>query len=150
MKKIIIKILILTIIFNYFLSSSELSLNFKQHNGVSASVRSLILPGWGQYYNEQNKKAYIMFITTFLSAGISYYFYNKSDETYKKYEERGLINDSLYSDYEVQITAANVFLVLAILSWGYNVVDAYIYGERYKKMYGLKFKNNNLIFVYKF
>ncbi|MFN3550968.1 MAG: DUF5683 domain-containing protein [Endomicrobiia bacterium] len=150
MKKIISNILILTTLCNYFLSSAELRLNFKQHNGISASVRSLILPGWGQYYNEQNKKAYIIFAATFLSAGLSYYFYSQAEQTYKKYEERGLINDTLYSDYEAQITTANIFFVLTILSWGYNVVDAYIYGEKYKKMYGLKFKNNKIVFVYKF
>lgn len=114
----------------------SLEINLKEHNGISAAVRSLLLPGWGQYYNEQKQKTYIIATTVSVFSVAGLYFYNDAEQTYKKYEERGLKNDPLYEEYEKKLTTANVFFTLAVLSWCYGVIDAYKYGEEYKRKYG--------------
>lgn len=131
-----------------------LEINFREHNGTSAAVRSLLLPGWGQYYNEQKIKSYVFFAITIIPLGAGWYFYTDAEKTYKKYEEKGLINDPLYDEYENNLTTANILFILSAIAWGYNVVDAYLHGENYKRKYGLNIKlyenSTNLEFVYRF
>jgi hypothetical protein len=153
MKKFLCAILVINIFLtstNPLFSSTLFELNFKKHSGTSAAVRSLVLPGWGQYYNEQTKKAYIMFSATMFSLFCGIYFYNQSEQTYKKYEEKGLVESYLYKDYETQLNTANVFFVLSAISWGYNIVDAYINGEKYRKKYWSGFENNKFVVKFKF
>lgn len=131
-----------------------IEINLREHNGISAAVRSFLLPGWGQYYNEQKQKAYIFFGTTIIPLCTGWYFYNDAEQTYKKYEEKGLKNDPLYEEYEKKFITANIFFVISMISWGYGIIDAYLHGENYKRKYGFEMKlhkdKTNFQFVYRF
>lgn len=132
----------------------SIEINLKEHNGISAAVRSLLLPGWGQYYNEQKQKTYVIATAVSILCLSGFYFYTDAEQIYKKYEEKGLKNDPLYDEYEQKITAANILFILTGLAWGYSVIDAYIYGEKYKARYGFNIdllKNKILVkFTYRF
>ena len=149
MKKFLSLIIVISIITSQLMSTT-LTIDFRKHNGITASIRSLILPGWGQYYNEQKSKAYIFAGVCFGMLGLTLYSYNQQEEAYKKYKEKGIKDSVLYKDYEKWYNTTNIFAVLTTLCWAVNVYDAYINGEKYKKQYWFYFKKDKVCFVYRF
>ncbi len=99
---------------------------------INSSLRSVILPGWGQYYCDYDKWYYhSLAYITFL--GGTFYYYNQGNEYYKKYEKA--TNSSDAEDYwnkAIQYDKTTVVLGIATIGvWTYSVVDAYFKGKEY-------------------
>lgn len=108
-----------------------------------AMVRSLFIPGWGQYYADEKKKALVINIAT-LGMGVGaviadYDFRRKRDDynqakidysnasTYEEREElRELVVDKNRDAYDAE-TLRNSFLYATAAIWAYNVLDAIIF-----------------------
>ena len=81
-----------------------------------AMLRSLVVPGWGQFYNEKYVKAGLVFATSsFLIYHIGWYQYKWKEDKNKTY--RGKRN--LYSWY-------------TLLAYLLNMADAYVDASLYK------------------
>jgi len=95
----------------------------------NSAIRSVILPGWGQFNNGQDLKGYVMGGTVLLTLAASYLLYTKANNTYNDYEQLGIKNGSLYDDYQAQANQAMVASVFCAGLWVWNVIDAYIYED---------------------
>lgn len=86
--------------------------NFPSPKG--AMIRSIIFPGWGQWYNGKKFKAVLVFFTEAGIIGTSIYWNNRAKKAVDK------LNHDLYIDYRNQ---AYWFLGGAILL---SMADAYV------------------------
>jgi hypothetical protein len=111
-------------------AAEGVDLDLAAHTPVNAAARSAVLPGWGQYFNGQATKGYIVASGFVLTAVTAYLFYDKANATYDDYEKLGVRNSSLYSDYETQSNQAMVASFFAAGIWVYGIVDAYVIGNR--------------------
>ncbi|MCK9211470.1 MAG: DUF5683 domain-containing protein [Ignavibacteriaceae bacterium] len=141
MKKIIIKILLILSIFP-LVSSAQDSVSVADSNLVDttfvmqksawgAVLRSAIIPGWGQIYNESYLKVPIVW-------GLSGWFiynYLRNDKKYKDYRNLYLIttdpNDSrqrsMYKDNrEFYKDQRDLFAMYFVFTYLANLVDAYV------------------------
>jgi hypothetical protein len=99
------------------------------HTPVNAAIRSTVLPGWGQFFNSDTTKGYVVSAGFVVTALASYYFYSKANDTYADYENKGVKGDALYSDYETQSNQAAITSFIAAGIWVYGIADAYITGH---------------------
>lgn len=106
-------------------ASDKLELDFSERKPVNAAVRSLLMPGWGQGWNDQPTKAWITFGVFAVSVFGAFYFNNQADKNYEKYEDRGQKNNSYYDDYESDYLTSQIFTFVAIGTWLYGIIDAY-------------------------
>jgi len=108
-----------------------------------AALRSLFMPGWGQYYAGEKNKA-IFFNVLTIGAGIGtlvtdYDFRQKRDDydqaiidlgnasTYEEITElRQLVIDKNREAYDAE-TKRNTFAIVTAALWAYNVVDALVF-----------------------
>lgn len=104
--------------------------NFYRKTDVNAALRSLVVPGWGQYFNGQKAKAYIIGGVELASISCSIIFYSLSSKTYNEYDIKGRVDDKLYDEYKSQILLTNISIGTAITTWIFSVVDAYLCGKR--------------------
>lgn len=110
----------------YILFAAPKPHNLNEYSPSNAVIRSCIYPGWGQYFNGQKTKAYI--IGSLFGASLIYtcLMYTKSNNTYDDYDNLGIKNSSLYSDYEAQSNQARDASYVAVGLWIYSVLDALI------------------------
>ena len=125
-KMILVLLLTVTLVFPRLLCAEPSTFDFSEKTPVNSALRSLILPGWGQFFNLQETKGYIVAGTAFVTVIGSYVLYSKANKTYEDYENLGIKNSSLYSDYETQQNQAMIVSILAVGTWIYAVADAYI------------------------
>lgn len=105
-------------------SAREETYNFNSKSPMNASLRSLMLPGWGQFFNEQPTKGLIFAGAELIAVGTAFMMSAKANSTYSDYETKR--TSSLYDDYSSQIDTANMFVYLAAAIWAGNVFDAYL------------------------
>ena len=111
----------------------------------TATLRSAILPGWGQAYNREYWK--IPLVYGVIGVPVGFYFYNNSwyKKTKKAYEIR-FANDTLrFGEIDPKLThldASNLrffrntfrkdrdyAILYTLVAWGLNVVDATVFGH---------------------
>jgi hypothetical protein len=112
----------------------------KKHNPKVATLRSAILPGWGQAYNRKYWKIPIVYGALGTTAGI--FFYNL--KTYKSLRKAVLLrsdtiasNDSLIEPQFIHLSTESIrsyrneyrqnidySVLFFLIFWGLNVVDA--------------------------
>ena len=117
-------IVLLAIILPFNLYARETTYNFNSRTSANAALRSLMLPGWGQFFNEQPVKGYIFAGAEVLAIGGAFMFNSKANSTYSDYETKK--TESLYSDYTSQVDTANLFVYAAAAIWVVNIFDAYM------------------------
>ena len=105
------------------------------YSALNAAVRSALMPGWGQGWNEQYTKGWIVFGIFAVSTFGYFYFYNKAEADYKKYEDNGSVNGSKYDDYEKNYNTSMTCGIVALVTWVYAVADAYFVGKARAKNY---------------
>jgi hypothetical protein len=110
--------------------AEPVNLDFSEHTPVNAGLRSLLLPGWGQFFNAEETKGYVVAGGALITVLTSYLLYSKANKTYEDYEELGVKNSSLYSDYETQSNQALIASVIAVGVWAYGAVDAYLSADK--------------------
>jgi len=110
---------------------------------VKAALRSLFIPGWGQYYSGQTTRAYVVNIATVgfgIGTIIADYDFRQKRDDYKQaqtdlenatsYEEisrlRQFVFDKNREAYDAE-TTRNTFAIITAALWTYNVLDALIF-----------------------
>jgi len=116
-----------------FADGKPLDVDFSAHTPANAALRSMVLPGWGQCFNGQTTKGYIVTSGFVVTAAASYLFYTQANQTYDDYGRIGVRNGSLYSDYEAQSNQAMLASLVAAGVWVYGMADAYIVSNKTQK-----------------
>lgn len=125
-RKAVLMLGVMSLCISQSFAATPISINLSAHTPVNATLRSAVVPGWGQYFNGQETKGYVVFSGFVLTALSSYLLYSKANNTYSDYEKQGVKNGSLYSDYETQSNQAMAVSLVAAGIWVYGMVDAYI------------------------
>jgi hypothetical protein len=124
-KKILSLILCSAFLFNASASACNFRVEVTKDTPTNAALRSALLPGWGQHFNEQYTKGYIVFGVFIVSAFGAFYFNAQADSKYEDYMELGLKDNSLFDDYESDYNTSRILTFTAIAAWVYAVADAY-------------------------
>lgn len=125
MKKIISFTFILSLLINSPAYAGNITLDFSEAKPINASVRSALMPGWGQGWNNQQVKGWITFGVFAVSVAGAFYFNSQANDKYEKYEESGYFKTKYYDDYEDNYTASQILTFVALGTWLYSVIDAY-------------------------
>ena len=110
-----------------FLSISSGLVMIKKYP-ITAAFRSMIFPGWGQFYNDSPKKGGIILGAELLFAGSAisnYILYKQSKAAYDRAAQRDLASDK-YIEMEQYAQINWVSLGAMSSIWLYAVIDAYI------------------------
>ncbi len=115
------------------------------HSPRTATIRSAILPGWGQYYNKKYWKIPLVYGAIGTCAGLFYFNlneYQNARDAYRYKVDNDPSNDLLIKDkfkpvdpesirrYRNEVRQNVDYSVLAFLvCWGLNVVDATVDGH---------------------
>ena len=92
---------------------------------LTAAYRSALIPGWGQFYNDQPIKAYSFMVSTLGSVGMSVYYYLQ----YQKYTNTTSEGEDAVRDQQIALNEFNKFemaLGIGLSLWVINIIDAYI------------------------
>ncbi|MBI4397255.1 MAG: hypothetical protein HY548_09180 [Elusimicrobia bacterium] len=100
-------------------------MNLSESTPVNATVRSLLVPGWGQIFNGQAMKGAAFFFATGSLATGAYSADRSADKTYKDYKAKSVADDPLYDDYKVQRNRATALKAAAAGLWVYSIIDAF-------------------------
>ncbi len=100
-----------------------------RHTAMTAGLRSVVIPGWGQMFNGESRKGVVILGTTLAAAGLSYMFYEESSDSYDKYKNSGVRNDPHYDDYSRERTVSLAFGGLAAVVWSYSIINAFANGS---------------------
>lgn len=122
--------LLALLVFSSSVLAEPLDVYFRRHTRLNAAVRSAMVPGWGQFFNDQSVKGWVAGTLFFGAAGAYFYYTGRADEYYRDYEARGLRDDAAYADYEEQKQHAVTALTVAGSAWFLSVLDAYLFGKR--------------------
>lgn len=116
-----------------------------KHSARIATLRSAILPGWGQAYNRQYWK--IPLVYGVIGVPVGFYFYNNTwyQRTKKAYELKVALDSNRYSEIHPKLTTLdanslrsyrNSFrkdrdysILYTLIAWGLNVADATVFGH---------------------
>ena len=110
-----------------FLSISSGLVMIKKYP-ITAAFRSMIFPGWGQFYTDRPKKGGIILGAELLFAGSAisnYILYKQSKAAYDRAAQRDLASDK-YIEMEQYAQINWVSLGAMSSIWLYAVIDAYI------------------------
>jgi len=111
---------------SFLMISSELVMIKKYP--ITAAFRSMIFPGWGQFYNDKPRKGSIILGSELLMAAStisSYILYKQSKDAYDRSTQRDVASDN-YSEMEkyAQINWVSLGVMGGI--WLVAIVDSYI------------------------
>jgi hypothetical protein len=106
-----------------------------RRSGPSAALRSLLVPGWGQFYNRQRPKGGTLFFVAAGSLGGALYMDKRARDSYGEYLAAGLPSDAAYSRYRRERNVANLCAATAAVAWIGAVWDAYVQGEKLKVLF---------------
>ena len=111
--------------------NNKVALPFKSYIFVEdirpmAALRSLVFPGWGQYYKEQKSKAYIFGITFLTTSVITIATYSVERNYREEYlnESNPSKIEARYNDYNGMSKTRRVFQYTAIAIWAAGIGDA--------------------------
>lgn len=114
-------------------AAQSANLDLSARTPGNATLRSAILPGWGQWFNGQNTKAYVLGSLAVVGLAATVTLNAKAASTYSDYEKVGVVNDSLYDDYNTQQGQAMSAGLFTAAVWVYGMIDAYVVAERQAK-----------------
>ncbi len=95
---------------------------------VEAAWRSLILPGWGQWYKSQKKRAYILGGAVGISlvgTAIAAYLEQTAHQDYLNAREESIILQK-YDRYNFWYKTRRTLTALTAITWTINVADAFL------------------------
>ncbi|MDD5491973.1 MAG: hypothetical protein PHV60_04755 [bacterium] len=124
LKIFVLAIAIIMVISVSAVSAREAAYNFNTKSPSNAALRSLMLPGWGQFFNEQPTKGFIFAGAELIAVGTAFMMYSSANSTYSDYETQRTA--ALYDDYSSKVDSANMFVYAAAAIWVGNVIDAYL------------------------
>ena len=106
-----------------------------KRNGKSAAVRSLVLPGWGQFYNRQRTKGGTLFVLSVGGAVGALIMEKRSRRSYEDYKLQGDPSGGAYNRYSRQRNLAFIGGAVSLVFWTLSVWDAYVQGERLGRLF---------------
>ena len=140
----------------YKLAGKLTQLNTRTNFG--AVTRSLVMPGWGQLYQEKNTRALFYQYSFLLSLGSSVWSTQNYNKSIKKYEnirfqylntfDESEINmlrkkmDQAYDDILAKEKIRNIFYATAAAIWFINIMDALFLPPRWEKHVRLSAASN--------
>ena len=132
MKKLTILILVLALcaLNPLVYAQQKQSYDFNARTPVNAALRSLILPGWGQFFNGQKTKGYILGAIALSCAGASIVTYQLALKDWDDYEKKGIPDDPLYDNYKSKVITTNFLIGVSAAAWLYAVLDAYFVANK--------------------
>jgi len=103
---------------------------------VDSLYRSLVAPGWGQFYNRQAWKAYIVIGLEAVAVGGAVWSYFLMEDRYDKYKNATSSEDAqkYYDKAEKYRVMTNAFIYSAIGIWALNFIDAVVSGKSEKTL----------------
>ena len=99
---------------------------FEKDKRFGAAWRSLVLPGWGQLYKGQKKKAIAIFALQTISIGATLYSHFKMEQAHDEYlkaRDPDTI-ESRYDRYNSYSKMRNYLVVVTAAVWMYSHIDA--------------------------
>jgi len=110
--------------------------------GKYAAVKSLLIPGWGQYVQGKKKRSILFFTTAAGGVAGWIYFHQKMVEAHRDYlnaDEYSGVEDK-YQRYKNFYRLRNTFIGLTIVSWISSHIDAALFppehpGENWVALY---------------
>ena len=112
-----------------FLTAKTIAYDLSKKNTKNAVVRSVIFPGWGQFFLKRTTKGYVIMIGALASAAAAYYYYSEANKAYDNYKTVGLIADESYNDYQNKLNNSQYALAAMAIFWLYGVVDLLLVPE---------------------
>lgn len=137
-KKFIVIIISVLILNCTNASACTLTCDFSEYTAMNAAIRSAVMPGWGQGWNDQKTKGWIVFGVFAVSVFGTFYYLNKSEGDYVTYERLGARNSSYYDDYEKDLNTSRILGAVAIATWIFAVVDAYLVANKESQKYAFE------------
>lgn len=91
----------------------------------STIFKSAIVPGWGQFSTQHYTRGQAILGAELVLMGASLYFYDRSMDYYRKYENATQIEDiqRFYKKAQQPYQYSMIFLGLGAVVWGYNIFD---------------------------
>ena len=111
-------------------SACTLTCDFSESTALNSALRSAVMPGWGQGWNGQKTKGWIVFGVFAASVFGAFYYLNKSEGDYVSYERLGARSSSYYDDYEKDLNTSRILGCVAVATWIFAVVDAYLVANK--------------------
>ena len=107
--------------------ANQIKLNYSTKYGFSkAGWRSLIVPGWGQFYKKQNIKGTLFFGTEVAAIASTMYFQNRYDHNLNQKSQTPILD--LQKEYsnraQKQKLYRNISIGACVAVWVWNVLDA--------------------------
>lgn len=124
-KKITVCLFISALFINSAAYAGNIDLDFSEVKPFNASVRSALMPGWGQSWNSQPLKAWMTFGIFAASVVGAFYFNAQAYDKYDKYENSPIFDDKYYDEYEENYQTSKILTFVALGTWLYSVIDAY-------------------------
>jgi len=92
---------------------------------VTNMMKSALMPGWGHFSADENTKGQVLLGVELLILGSSYYYFDKSMQSYDKYKKATQIDDinSHYNDSLSPYRNMQILLGTAGLIWIYTFFD---------------------------
>lgn len=119
-------------------SACTLTCDFSEYTEINAALRSAVMPGWGQGWNNQKTKGWIVFGIFAASVFGTFYYLAKADGEYVSYERLGARNSSYYDDYEKDLNTSRICGTIAVATWIFAIVDAYLVAKKESKKYAFE------------
>ncbi|MGA2090847.1 MAG: DUF5683 domain-containing protein [Endomicrobiales bacterium] len=129
-KRTVLSVIGLVVLISSASFAGPLDLDLQRHDPVNAMLRSAVIPGWGQFFNDQSFKGEIIGTVFFVSVGAYFYYTGAANTDYQNYQNQGLRNGSGYTDYENHKDLAIDAVYVGVGAWVVGVVDAYIFGKQ--------------------
>lgn len=107
------------------ISAKTVVLDFTKKNQKNALVRSILVPSWGQFFEGNSTKGYVVLCGAALSAAAAFYYSSESDKAYDDYKRVGLMNSDQYSDYTNKSNSFTLATLSLVAFWLYGIIDAY-------------------------
>ena len=119
-------------------SACTLTCDFSEYTEINAALRSAVMPGWGQGWNGQKTKGWIIFGVFAVSVFGTFYYLAKADGDYVSYERLGARDSSYYDDYEKDLNTSRILGCVAVATWVFAIVDAYFVAKKESKKYAFE------------
>lgn len=102
----------------------------------AACIRSIVLSGWGQFFNRSYFAGTTMFLTTYGSLGYGYFREQKIPRARKEYLEASSPEEAeqKYKILREHRNVANTMYAIGISTWAYSVWEAFEDRERADKL----------------
>ena len=143
MKKLFALLTVLAILFNVPAANAcTFTIDCTHYSALNAAARSSLMPGWGQGWNGQKTKGWIIFGIFAGSVTGCILFNREAENNYSDYEKIGAIDGSKYDDYKDNLNISRILGGVALATWIYAVVDAYFVGKSKENMYVKHFDVN--------